>query len=78
MHPYVIEQLVAARQQELRLLAGADRAARAARHHRGRPAWRRAVVRALVAAAVAVGVPPAQRRAARCEVTSRLGLEPGC
>ena len=78
MHPYVIEQLVEERQQQLRLLARADAGARAARREARDSAWRRAVGRALVAGAVTVGVPRSQRRAALCQVSTTLGLEPRC
>ena len=78
MHPYVIEQLVEERQQALRMLARADAGARAARRQARQPSWRRALGRALVAGAVAVGVPRPQRQAAHRQVTTTLGLEPRC
>ncbi len=78
MHPYVVEQLVEERQQALRHLARADGGARAARRQARDSAWRRAVGRALVAGAVAVGVPRSQRRAAQCQVATTLGFETRC
>ena len=78
MHPYVIEQLVEERQRDLRQLARVDARARAARREARDSVWRRAVGRALVAGAVAVGVPRSQRRATQRQVTTTLGLEPRC
>ena len=75
MHPYVIERLAEERHRELHQLARADAVARAARGQARDSAWRRAVGRALVTAAVAVRVPRSQRRAAHCQVTATLGLE---
>ena len=78
MHPYVIEQMVEEQQRELQLLAGANNRARGLRRQARDSAWRRAVGRALVAGAVAVRVPPSQRRAAHCRITATLGLESRC
>jgi hypothetical protein len=77
MHPYVIEQMVEERQQELRRLAHVGAGARAVGHAR-HEAWRRAAGRALVAVAVAVGVPRSERRAAQRQVTTTLGFESRC
>jgi hypothetical protein len=77
MHPYVIERLVEERQEELRRLARVEVGARAAGQAR-HAEWRRSVGRALVAVAVAVGVPRSERRAAHCRVTTTLGFEPHC
>ena len=76
MHPYVIEQMVEERQRELSMLARADAGARAARRQARDSTWRRAVGRALVAGAVAIGVPRSQRQAAQRQVTTTLGLDP--
>jgi hypothetical protein len=78
MHPYVIERMVEERQEELRRLALVGAGARSARRHARDSAWRRAVGRALLNGAVAVGVPRAQRRAAQRQVTTTLGFEPRC
>jgi hypothetical protein len=78
MHPYVIERMVEERQQELRMLARADSGARTARRQARDSAWRRTLGRALVNGAVAVRVPPSQRRAAQRQVTTVLGLESRC
>jgi len=74
MHPYAVDRMVEERQQELMWLARVDADARAIRRQAKDSAWRRLVGRALVAGAVAVGVPRPQRRAARCQVTTTLGL----
>ena len=55
MHPYVIDQMVEERRQELHRLSRLDRA---------RPrAWRMSASRALVALAVHLGGPPPERPA---------------
>ncbi|HEX7276423.1 MAG TPA: hypothetical protein VF244_03545 [Acidimicrobiales bacterium] len=78
MHPYTIDRMVEERQETLRQLARADARARAARGQDRDSAWRRAVGRALVTGAVAVGVPRSQRRAAKHQVTTTLGFAPRC
>jgi len=77
MHPYVIDQLMEERQQELIRLAQVEGRARVARDARN-SAWRRAVGRALVAGAVVVGVPRTDRRAAKRQVRTTLGFESPC
>jgi len=77
MHPYAIDRMVRERQEELLRLSRADRTARAARLP-GLPAWRRAAGRALVAVAVAVGVPRSGRPAAQRQARTALGFEPPC
>ena len=59
-------------------LARVDADARAVRREARDSAWRRTVGRALVAGAVAVGVPRSQRRAAQRQVTTTLGFESRC
>jgi hypothetical protein len=78
MHPYVIERLMEQRHHELTQLARADALARSARRQARDSAWRRTVARALVAGAVAVGVPPSQRRDAQRRVTTTLGFGARC
>ena len=76
MHPYLVEQMVQERRQELLRLSEADRRVRAARQVRTPlRTWRRGAGRALVGLAVAVGVPRARRANARRQVASVLGLE---
>jgi hypothetical protein len=70
MHPYVIDPMVAERQQELHRLSRLDHA---------RPgAWRANASRALVALAVHLGVPRPQRATTRDRVVTALGFEPPC
>lgn len=70
MHPYVIDQMVEERRQELHRLSWADH---------GRPsAWRTNASRALVAVAVRLGVPRPQRTTTRDRVVAALGLEQTC
>lgn len=78
MHPYVIDRMVEERQETLRHLARANACAKAVRRQTRQAPWRQTVGRALVAGAVAVGVPRSQRRAARCQVTTTLGFESRC
>ncbi|HVF13419.1 MAG TPA: hypothetical protein VM942_02400 [Acidimicrobiales bacterium] len=77
MHPYVIDRMMEDRHQELIRMAQLESRARAARPARYSP-WRRTVGRALVAGAVAAGVPRSDRRAARRQVTTTLGFESPC
>ena len=70
MHPYVIDRMVAERQQELHRLSRMDHA---------RPgAWRTNASRALVALAVHLGVPRPQRTTTRARVVAALGFDPPC
>jgi len=78
MHPYALDRMAEERQQELRRLALVEAAGRAARRQGRHSTWRRAVGRALVAGAVAVGVPRSQRRAAQHDITTTLGFESHC
>jgi hypothetical protein len=77
MHPYVIDQMMNERHQELIRLAQVEGRVRAARDARN-STWRRTVGRALVAGAVAVGVPRSDRRAAQRQVRTTLGFESPC
>ena len=70
MHPYVIDRMVAERQQELHRLSRMD-------HARPR-AWRTNASRALVGLAVRLGVPRSQRTTTRDRVAAALGFEPPC
>jgi hypothetical protein len=70
MHPYVIDRMVEERRQELHRLSRLDP---------GPPGrWRANASRALVAAAVHLGVPRPQRTTTRDRVVAALGFEPRC
>jgi hypothetical protein len=77
MHPYAVDRMVQERRQEVVRLRGGPRRVDAVRPDRQR-AWRRAAARALVAAAIAVGVPRSRRPAAQHLVTTAFGFEPPC
>jgi len=70
MHPYAIDRMVEERQQELHRLSQMD-------HARPRR-WRTGAGRALVAMAVRLGVPPAQRRTAHDRAVAVLGFDSPC
>ena len=74
MHPYVIDQMIQERRQELARLARGAPPATA----RGVHPWRKRAGRALVAIAAAVAVPRPKRRTARCRATTALGFDPPC
>lgn len=74
MHPYVIEEMVRERRNELQRLATHDRRGE---EHPVRP-WRGLAGRALASLAVVVGVPRVHRRPVRQHVTAALRLEHPC
>lgn len=73
VHPYAIDQMIQERREELARLAQVAPPTASGVHP-----WRRRAGRALVALAVALAVPHPKRRAARCQATTFLGLDPPC
>jgi hypothetical protein len=73
MHPYVMEQLVQARRQEIGRLRRNDRRGCQAE---GVGEWRRSAGRALLSLAVTIGVPRTQRDPARRSAAALLVCGP--
>ncbi len=74
MHPYVMEEMVQERHNELLRQRRAD--AQATRY--GVPPWRRRAGLALASLAVTLGVPRSDRPATRRQVGDALCFDPPC